>query len=181
MDCCQPQDKNCLCKTDCCRGVEQNRSESGSKIVIDFLYLDLSVCGRCQGADAGLIEAVEEVAQILELTGAEIIINKVHVDSQEKAIQHQFVTSPTIRVNGKDIQMEFRESLCESCGDLCGSEVDCRVWVYKGKEYNIPPKGMIVEAILKEVYGGTNTLPEGGVSREAYQLPKNLKRFFKSI
>ena len=68
---------------------------------------------------------------MLESAGVEIIVNKIHINSKEKAIQYRFVTSPTIRVNGRDIQMEFKESLCETCGDLCGDEVDCRVWVYK--------------------------------------------------
>ena len=77
--------------------------------------------------------------------------------------------------------MEVKESLCESCGDLCGDEVYCRVWTYKGKEYDIPPKAMIVDAILRHVYGDTNIVLEDKKSKEAYQLPENLRRFFDSI
>ena len=97
------------------------------------MYLDLSHCTRCQGTESNLEEAIVDVAKVLELTGVEVVVNKIHIDSEEKAIQYQLESSPTIRINGKDIQLETRESKCESCGDLCGEEVDCRVWVFNGK------------------------------------------------
>lgn len=182
MDCCQPQDNNCTCNTGCCGDIGQGEINENRKIIIDFLYLDLNICTRCQGTDEGLEEAIKDVAKILELAGVEVVVNKIHIDSKEKAIQHKFVSSPTIRVNGRDIQMEVKESLCESCGDLCGSEVDCRVWVYKGKEYNVPPKAMIIDAILSEVYGNNTTASlKNKHNKETYKLPENLRRFFESI
>lgn len=74
--------------------------------------------------------------------------------------------------------MEVKESLCESCGDLCGDLVDCRVWVYQGREYNVPPKGMIIEAILKAVFGGQ--FPEEANSAP-YVMPENLKKFYAAM
>lgn len=79
------------------------------------------------------------------------------------------------------MSQQEKESLCESCGDLCGDEVDCRVWVYKGKEYNVPPKAMIIDAILREVYGNTERKSADEVNKKLYQLPENLRRFFESI
>ena len=73
--------------------------------------------------------------------------------------------------------MDYKESLCESCGDLCGDEVDCRVWIYQGKEYSSPPKAMIIEAILKEVYGEKSEKQE---KKKEYVIPENLKKFYKS-
>jgi hypothetical protein len=181
MDCCQPQNVGCLCNAGCCGRTEQDQIEEKNKIVIDFLYLDLDVCNRCQGTDEGLEEAIEDVAKVLELTGVDIVVNKIHINSREKAIQHKFLTSPTIRVNGRDIQMEFKESLCESCGDLCDDEVDCRVWVYKGKEYNVPPKAMIVDAILREVYASKGTSSDEEINKEPYNIPENLENFFVSV
>ncbi|MGB9792541.1 MAG: DUF2703 domain-containing protein, partial [Thermacetogeniaceae bacterium] len=143
-------------------------------------YLDLSVCERCQGTESSLEEALDEVKRVLELTGVEVIVNKIHIDSEEKAVRYRFRSSPTIRINGKDIQLETKESLCESCGDLCGDEVDCRVWVYNGKEYNVPPKGMIVDAILREVYGSGDDSPKSD-ERKDYELPENLKKFFTAM
>jgi predicted transcriptional regulator YdeE len=171
MGCCEAQRDNC-CGTSCgCE--EQNYAIEKKKIIIDFMYLDLSICTRCQDTGDSLGEAIEDVAKVLELAGAEVVVNKIHIDSKEKAIQYRFESSPTIRINGKDIQLEIKESLCESCGDLCGDEVDCRVWVYDGKEYNVPPKAMIIDAILREVYS-INELP--GDSRQSketeYEIPE---------
>ncbi len=145
---------------------------------IEFMYLDLSSCDRCQGTDHSLDEAISEVARVLEAADIELVVHKIHVQSEEQALKLRFMSSPTIRVNGRDIQLDVKESPCESCGDLCGEDVDCRVWIYQGKEYTSPPKGMIINAILKEVYGGTKegseVLPSSG------DIPENLKRFFSA-
>lgn len=164
----------CSCGTDCCDTSKEKENNERS-IVIDLLYLDLSVCTRCQGTDTSLDNALDDVAKVLEATGVEVVVNKVHVVSEELANEYQFVSSPTIRVNGRDIQMEVKESLCESCGDLCGDDVDCRVWVYQGQEYTVPPKAMITEAILKEVYGSD----EQREAKRDYNMPENLKRFYE--
>lgn len=164
----------CSCGPGCC-DVPKDTDVEQRRIVIDFLYLDLSVCTRCQGTDDALAEALAEVSKVLEATGVEVVVNKINVTTEELAIQHRFVSSPTIRVNGRDIQMEVKESLCESCGDLCGDEVDCRVWVYQGKEYTVPPKAMIIEAILKEIYGGVGG---SNIVTEEYVIPENLKHFY---
>lgn len=164
----------CSCNQGCCESTQENIIDK-KHIVIDFLYLDLSVCTRCQGTDTSLDEAISEVSRILEMTGIEVVLNKINVTTQELAIANKFISSPTIRVNGHDIQMDVKESLCESCGDLCGDEVDCRVWVYQGEEYSVPPKAMIIEAILKEVYGKNDG--ESTVEKE-YVIPENLKHFY---
>ena len=167
---------DCSCGPECCEASMDMKAEN-KRIIIDFLYLDLSVCTRCQGTDTNLDEALEEVSRVLEATGVEVILNKINVLSEELARQHRFISSPTIRVNGHDIQIDAIESLCESCGDLCGDEVDCRVWVYQGKEYTIPPKAMIIEAILKEVYGNKS----GDNEEKEFKLPENLKHFYESM
>lgn len=146
------------------------------QIVIDFLYLDLSVCERCQGTDSSLEDAVSEVSAVLTAAGYEIIVNKIKVTSEELAIQHRFLSSPTIRVNGADIMDEVSETRCCECGELCGDDVDCRVWHYGGEEFAAPPKGLIVDAILKAVYS-KNEKSE----REDYALPENLKVFFDGL
>lgn len=163
--------KTCSCGSSYCEP-EQEKKE----VVIDFLYLDLSVCERCQGAGSSLEEALREVAKVLETTGTELKVNKININTKQLAEKYKFSSSPTIRVNGRDIQMEFKESLCESCGDLCGDNIDCRVWFYQGQEYTVPPAAMVIEGILKAVYG-TNldaVLPE-----QEYIMPENLKHFYE--
>lgn len=165
----------CSCGPSCC-GDNSERSNSKRCITIDFLYLDVTVCERCQGTDESLDDAIKEVSKVLESTGIEVIVNKINVVNEELAEKYKFETSPTIRINGNDIQMDFKESLCESCGDLCGDEVDCRVWLYQGKEYTEPPKAMIIEAILKEVYGGSSEIG----NKSVYKIPENLRKYYTS-
>ncbi|MDK2799668.1 MAG: hypothetical protein PWP27_2019 [Clostridiales bacterium] len=182
MDCCQTPNNNCGCNTGCCEGMEQYQKQGKRTIIIDFLYLDLDVCTRCQGTDDSLEDAITDVVKILKLTGIEVILNKVHINSVEKAIQNKFISSPTIRVNGRDIQLEVKESQCESCGDLCGDEVDCRVWIYEDKEYTVPPKAMIIDAILREVYSNSLvSLDDEKKNNTEFQLPENLRRFFEAM
>lgn len=168
----------CSCGSGCCDDTNDNKVTK-RQIDIDFLYLDLSVCTRCQGTDTSLDDALADVSKVLKATGVEVLVNKVNILSEEQAIEYRFVSSPTIRVNGRDIQMDVKENLCESCGDLCGDTVDCRLWIYNGEEYTVPPKAMIVEAILKEVYGNTNHAVNQDIG--IFDLPDNLKNFFKAL
>ena len=101
----------CSCGSSCCQP-EQAKKE----VIIDFLYLDLSVCERCQGAESSLEEALREVAKVLEATGTEVKVNKININTKELAEEYKFLSSPTIRVNGRDIQMEFKESLSNLAG-----------------------------------------------------------------
>ncbi len=169
--CCGPQVKSPAVRT---------RAEN-RHLDIDFLYLDLSVCERCQDTESTLEEAIEEVVRVLETTGIRVSLNNIQVTSEEQAVALGFLVSPTIRVNGRDIQKNFRESLCESCGTICECEggVSCREWEYQGQWYTAPPKGLIIEAILKEVYGGAGAEQEG--SQKAKEAPDNLKRFFSGL
>lgn len=161
----------CSCGSSCCEPEQKKK-----QMVIDFLYLDLSVCGRCQGAESNLDQAVEDAAKVLEAAGYEIMVNKVNITSEELAVKHKFLSSPTIRIDGSDIDLEVKESSCQECGDLCGDDVNCRVWTYEGVEYTEPPKAIIMNAILQAVYGSKKT--EAAGQRDAYEMPENLKKFF---
>ena len=163
---------------DCCSGGASCCSPKPVRrtVEIDFLYLDLSMCGRCKGTDANLDAAMAEVSGILKAAGFDVVLNKINITSRELAVKHQFLSSPTIRVNGRDIEPDAKESACESCGDLCGANIDCRVWIYDGMEYTVPPKEFIVNAILREVYSSTRTSAQD--ARE-YRIPHNLEVFFE--
>ncbi|MCX7614289.1 MAG: DUF2703 domain-containing protein [Clostridiales bacterium] len=165
-------DHSCGCcgSSGCC---ENNTAKK--KLLIDFLYLDLGICTRCQGTEKNLDEAVFEVSAVLKAAGYDVIVNKVHITSKELANRYRFVSSPTIRINGIDIDLELKETNCEECGDLCGDTVDCRVWTYNGMEYTLPPKELIINAILKEVYSEKKAVKE---DKNEYTLPNNLEVFF---
>ena len=146
------------CDPECC-GAEGDVTPKGDietarrHLDIEFLYLDLSVCERCQGTESSLEAALAEVARVLELSGVDVTLQKTHVQTEEQARALGFVSSPTLRINGRDIQMargnpmNVNESPCECGGALCGQDIDCRDWVYQGQEYDTPPVALIVNAI----------------------------------
>ena len=142
------------------------------EIIIDFLYLDLSVCERCIATGNTLDEALHVLAPVFEALNYSVTVNKVNITTEELAELHYFISSPTIRVNGIDICNELVENKCESCGDLCGDSVDCRVFVYEGKEYTQPPASAIADGILRVLYGN---MPK---PENKYVLPENLKKYF---
>ena len=148
------------------------------KVGIDFLFLDLNTCTRCVGTDRNIEKAVASVQQVLHFIGAELTVNKILIDSTEKAHAHRFVTSPTIRVNGQDIAFETRESWCDSCTDLCGCAegTTCRIWAYRGEEYTEAPVAMIAEAILQEAFRTSQSAASETVPYDA--VPENIQSFF---
>jgi hypothetical protein len=157
--------------------IETNQIQK-RQLEIEFLYLDLNVCQPCQASEANLDSALAEVAQVLQATGVEVNLKKIQVASYEQALELGFISSPTIRVNGRDLALEVRESHCSSCSELSGKKTDCRVWEYQGQEYKAAPKAMIIEAILKEVYGGEKNEPVAADANKLGQSLDNLKSFF---
>lgn len=136
--------------------------KENKKLKIDFLYLDLSTCERCLTTDKVLDEALDELRKELKNV-KELTVNKIKIMSDEEAKKYNFVRSPTIKINGIDIEeilkgkLNITDNYCPDCSGVCGdpcSEItgggaDCRTFEYKGKIYNSPPKEMIKEAIKK--------------------------------
>jgi hypothetical protein len=153
-------------------------AQTSGRLRLEFLFLDLTTCSRCLGADRSLESALDVVREVLQATGVELEVDKILVESAEQARALRFVSSPTIRVDGHDVALELRESSCgsEACSDGCGEQIACRVWVHRGREYTEPPVAMIVDAILEHVYSGPS--PRARVVAQSYELPENLARFF---
>lgn len=165
--------RGCPCNGACCP------SEPPEKIIqLDFLYLDLQTCTRCQGAESNLDQAIREVSSVLSAAGVTVNVQKINITTPELAEKHRFLSSPTLRINGHDIDLQVTETPCKDCGDLCGDTVDCRSWIYHGTEYAEPPKEMIINSLLKEVYG--THAPEMTITNN-YILPENLKVFFAGL
>ncbi len=88
-------------------------------------------------------------------------IKEILIDSDEKAKKHNFAGSPTVRIDGKDIQEEVSKGQCLPCEELAESTKEttkfvkqecrcgCRIYLFKGKQYPYPPKELIKEAIKK--------------------------------
>src|SRR5688500_14156302 len=135
--------------------VSEPTKTSAEKLIIDFLYLDLTTCTRCRGTDRSLDAGLAAVGDVLAAAGVKVEVRKVHIRSAAEARAWRFVSSPTGRINAVDIAVELRESSCgsEACVDGCGDHIDCRVWVFGGREYTEPPRGLIVDAVLRQMYG----------------------------
>jgi hypothetical protein len=141
-------------------------------VAVDFLYLDLSTCRRCGGTDANLDRALDVLDGVLSATGARVELRRIHVRSLEQARELQFVTSPTIRVDGRDISPEPLESECGADGCGCGTGASCRLWRFAGAEHTAAPVGLIVDAVLSALYAG----PAVADAPTSYEVPDNLIR-----
>lgn len=101
------------------------------------------------------------VRDALDELGIKEEVEEILVDSRQKAADYKFLCSPTIRINGRDIQEEISRGRCLSCEELanllkkatdfvkqectCG----CRVYYFRNQKYPYPPKQMIKEAIRR--------------------------------
>lgn len=114
------------------------------------------------------------LAPALQLSGYITQLKKVEIATEEMAKQYHFFASPTIRVNGRDVFKTVQENSCDCCGEISGTDTNCRIFEYEGQMYEVPPKAMLAEAILKAVFG----VIESTDTYSKYTLPKNLKNFF---
>lgn len=147
--------------------------EGDKAVLIEYLYLDLSTCDRCVGTDKVLEEVVEILTPALRLAGYAVKTRKTEMATEEIARYHEFLSSPTIRVNGRDICRSVAESKCTCCGEIAGTDTACRVFPYGGKTVEVPPKEMLAEGILKTLF-----CEDAGGTEGPYEMPQNLKDFF---
>jgi hypothetical protein len=145
---------------------------------IDLIVIDLATCARCVPTGDQLREAVRLLTPVGETLGIELRYNEVIVQTPEEARKAALLTSPTIRINGRDIAQDIRESRCESCGDLTenNTDVDCREWHYRGNVYSAAPVAMLVESIMQAMLKIDEIPPLATLP--VLDLPENLKRYF---
>lgn len=122
-------------------------------IIIKIQLLYILDCPWC-------VKTKKLIKKSLKEIGIKAEVEEILIDTDEKAKKHKFVGSPTIRINGKDIQEEVSKARCSCCEELsefeettefvkqeCGC--GCRTYFYKGKQHPYPPKKMIKETIIK--------------------------------
>ncbi|MHB8961700.1 MAG: DUF2703 domain-containing protein [Saccharofermentanales bacterium] len=151
-------------------------------VTVEYLYLDLETCERCIDTKDILDEVIHEISPVLEMTGIRLTYISVNIANRKLAEEYRFRTSPTILVNGRDIEEKFTENHCSACGDICGDSVDCRSWEIDGMTYDVLPKPVLTNRILEMIFGANtasgDNQPCCGGSKE-YVLPDNLARFFE--
>ncbi len=165
----------------CSNSARIETNESNPEVLsLEFLFLDEDICKPCGGTGKALDEAVEIVAAPLQALGIALEVERIHVATREDAIAHKLITSPTIRINGQDIDLMTTQEECSTCSEIAGGKttVDCRTWHWKGNVYSSAPTGKIVEAILSAAIPGCNADTED--LHDSYELPENLNRFFRA-
>ena len=157
----------------CCCGQTPTDKNTKKLFRIEYLYLDLKTCDRCMDTDKLLDEVVEVIKPALQLAGYEVRYRKHEMSTEQIAQRFEFVSSPTIRVNGVDIFGDVIENDCGCCGDIAGVAVDCRAYEIDGQIYDVPTKQMLAKALLKSI----DKMPP--CNKPEYVMPNNLKRFFE--
>lgn len=143
-------------------------------MLVEYLYLDLKTCERCVGTDQELKAVLDTLSPALALAGYSVEYQKIEMTTREIATENRFLSSPTIRVNGRDICAAVAENDCGCCGEISGTRVDCRVFEYGGETFEVPPKAMLAEGILAAVFKDKGeTEPD-----QDYLLPENLRSFY---
>lgn len=181
----------CSCSSSCCGTAEgvtasdqtDNVRETGMEpqsrkiLNIDLLAIDLDICQRCVPTSEQLRDAVSLLVPVADALGIELRHREIVVQTPEEAKEYALLSSPTIRLNGRDVAQDIRESLCESCGDLTGNNtaVDCREWHYRGQVYYAAPLPLLIEAIMGAMLN-IDASPSVPVPLE--ELPENLQRYF---
>ncbi|MBN2719607.1 MAG: DUF2703 domain-containing protein [Proteobacteria bacterium] len=146
---------------------------------VELLVIDLETCERCVPTGEQLGKAVRLLQPVAEALGIELRHQEYVIKNREEAKARALTTSPTIRLNGRDIDQNIRESVCESCGDLTGNDtvVECREWHYRGEVFPSAPLPMLIEVITGALLSIDEMQPATPDPLE--ELPENLERYFQ--
>ena len=117
--------------------MEAKNTSAAKKIEIEFLYLELDGCTRCRGTDANLETAIRAVQSVLEASRTIVNVRKALVDSEDMARRLNFVSSLTIRVNGRDIALELHATPLHRCSHM--RTIDSRTPTLQGVRVILQP------------------------------------------
>ena len=125
-------------------------SKNEKVVLVEYLYLDLNASERCVRTQKVLEYVLDELRHAFKIAGYALEYHKILIETAEMATTYKFLSSPTIRVNGRDI---------------------CR---FAEETYGVPSSEMIAKAIIQ-----WSLVPKTPCfSSDNYVLPDNLKIFF---
>ena len=152
-----------------------------NQVLVEFLYLDATTCERCMGTQQVLESVLAAVEPTLAQAGLTLVYRKLEMSTPELAAQYGFLSSPTIRVNGTDIGGAVQENPCACCGELCGTEVACRVFEQDGQWFEVPPRDLLTRNLLRAAFAQREAgcSCEAGCACTSAPLPENLATFYK--
>ena len=129
-------------------------------VVIEYLYMDLNTCESCVRTEKVFESILDDLRHAFKIAGYDLEYHKVLIETAEMATAYRFLSSPTIRVNGRDIcnWNSAKEKICGCCEDIDGT----------------PLAEIIAEEIIK--WALVPKLPSFLLNE--YVLPDDLKKFF---
>ena len=99
---------------------------------IEILYFD-----SCPGW-RGALERVQQVVGEGGL-GDQVVVQAVPIETEEEAHVHRFVGSPTVRINGRDLD--------PTAEALTSFGLQCRLYENEGRLEGLPPTNWIRKAL----------------------------------
>ncbi len=85
-------------------------------------------------------EALDEIEKSLKEKGLPVEFEVTLITSQEQAEKYKFFGSPTIQVNGEDVDPRAKTATKYGMSS-------CRPYFWEHKSYDYPPKEMIMKAL----------------------------------
>lgn len=134
-----------------------------TEVVLEVLYLDAQTCDPCRATTDAVDVAATALTEHLRGEGRTLIVRKVHVTDPGQAHALGFVSSPTVRVDGVDIELDVQEASCATCSSLAARPVNCRTFEWQGMRHPAPPAEMIVHRVLEHLAG---TLPDAAAAED---------------
>ncbi|MGH7272631.1 MAG: DF family (seleno)protein [Polyangiaceae bacterium] len=101
--------------------------------------IEVLVFNGCPNVEATLARVRESIA----LTKAEADLRVVCVNGEADAVRLRFLGSPTVRVDGVDVDPDARERI--------DFGLQCRVYSFEGRFGALPPEAWIAAALLRGV------------------------------
>lgn len=89
-------------------------------------------------------DAIGVLEEAMAVIGIKATISVNVIETDEDAVQFKFVGSPSIRINGEDV-----DTLPKKVSQY--KAASCRPYFYEGRSYDYPPKEMIISALLKHI------------------------------
>lgn len=83
--------------------------------------------------------AVELVCSVLEAEGLNAEVRQILIRDDDEARTHAFPGSPTVRVNGRDIEDVSIQQLYIGFA--------CRTYLVEGKSQGVPPRSWLEQAV----------------------------------
>ena len=119
---------------------------------------DLNTCESCAQTEEVLERVLDELRHAFKIAGYDLEYHKVLIETAEMATAYRFLSSPTIRVNGRDIWNLVKVNNCGCSENIDGTQL----------------AEMLAEEIIK--WALIPKLPS--FLLDEYVLPDDLKRFF---